>query len=53
VLCGLAFLTASLALPIKTAGPVSMALVGAAAIATVVQILRLARQTRQHAPGVN
>ena len=53
VLCGLAFLTASLALPIKTAGPVSMALVGAAMIATVVQLLRLARQTRQHAPGLN
>jgi uncharacterized membrane protein len=53
VLCGLAFLTASLALPIKTAGPVSMALVGAATIATIVQILRLARQTRRHAPGLN
>jgi hypothetical protein len=53
VLCGLAFVTASLALPIKTAGPVSMALVGAAMIATVVQLLRLARQTRQHAPGLN
>jgi hypothetical protein len=53
VLCGLAFLTASLALPIKTAGPVSMALVGAATVATIVQILRLAHQTRQHAPGLN
>ena len=53
VLCGLAFLTASLALPIKTAGPVSMALVGAATIATIVQLLLLARQTRQHAPGLN
>jgi hypothetical protein len=53
VLCGLAFLTASLALPIKTAGPVSMAVVGAAMIATVVQLVRLVRQTRQHAPGLN
>jgi hypothetical protein len=30
-----------------------MALVGAAMIATVVQLLRLARQTRQHAHGLN
>jgi hypothetical protein len=53
VLCGLAFVTASLALPINTARPVVMALVGAAVIVTVLQCLRLVRLARQHVPGLD
>ena len=52
VLCGLGFATAWLALPIDAAVPVSMALVAAAMIVTIVQLLRL-RKPRQHAPGLN
>jgi hypothetical protein len=52
VLCGLGFATAWLALPIDAAEPVSMALVVAAMIVTIVQLLRL-RKPRQHAPGLN
>jgi hypothetical protein len=52
VLCGLGFATAWLALPIDAAEPVSMALVAAAMIVTLVQLLRL-RKPRQHAPGLN
>ena len=52
VLCGLGFATAWLALPIDAAGPVSTALVVAAMIVTIVQLLRL-RKPRQHAPGLN
>ena len=51
-LCGLGFATAWLALPIDAAEPVSMALVAAAMIVTIVQLLRL-RKPRQHAPGLN
>ena len=50
VLCGLGFATAWLALPIDVAESVSMALVVAAMIVTIVQLLRL-RKLRQHAPG--
>jgi len=53
VLCGLGFVMAWLALPPDEAGPVSIALVGAAMIVTVLQLLRLARKTRHHAPGLN
>jgi len=52
VLCGLGFATAWLALPEDVAEPVSMALVVAAMIVTIVQLLRL-RRLRQHAPGLN
>jgi hypothetical protein len=52
VLCGLGFATAWLALPVDTAEPVSTALVVAAMIVTIVQLLRL-RRPRQHAPGLN
>ena len=52
VLCGLGFATAWLALPIDAAEPVSTALVAAAMIVTIVQLLRL-RRPRQHAPGLN
>jgi hypothetical protein len=48
VLCGLGFATAWLALPEDAAEPVSMALVVAAMIVTIVQLLRL-RRLRQHA----
>ena len=51
-LCGLGFATAWLALPIDTAENVSTALVVAAMIVTIVQLLRL-RKLRQHAPGLN
>ena len=51
-LCGLGFATAWLALPIDAAEPVSLALVAAAMIVTIVQLLRL-RKPRQHAPGLN
>jgi hypothetical protein len=51
-LCGLGFATAWLALPIDAAEPVSTALVVAAMIVTIVQLLRL-RKPRQHAPGLN
>ena len=51
-LCGLGFATAWLALPIDAAEPVSTALVVAAMIVTIVQLLRL-RKLRQHAPGLN
>ena len=53
VLCGLGFVMAWLALPIDAARPMSMALAGAAMIATVLQVLRLARNARQHASGLN
>jgi hypothetical protein len=43
VLCGLAFVTASLALPSNAAGPVLMALVGAAVIVTVLQFVHVVR----------
>lgn len=52
VLCGLGFATAWLALPIDAAQAVSMALVAAATIVTIVQLLRL-RKPRQHAPGLS
>ena len=52
VLCGLGFATAWLALPIDSAEHVSTALVVAAMIVTIVQVLRL-RKPRQHAPGLN
>lgn len=52
VLCGLAFATAWLALPIDAAGPVSMVLVVAAMVVCIVQLLRL-RKPRQHAQGLN
>ena len=51
-LCGLGFATAWLALPTDVAEPVSMALVAAAMIVTITQLLRL-RRARQHAPGLN
>ena len=51
-LCGLGFATAWLALPTDAAEPVSTALVVAAMIVTIVQLLRL-RKPRQHAPGLN
>jgi len=53
VVCGLAVVTASLVLPIHAASRVLMALVGAAVIVTVVQVVRLVRTARQHAPGLN
>jgi hypothetical protein len=52
VLCGLGFAAAWLALPIDAALPVSMALVAAAFIATIVGLLRL-RKPRHHVPGLN
>jgi len=52
VLCGLGFATAWLALPVDAAEPVSTALVVAAMIVAIVQLLRL-RKPRQHAPGLN
>ena len=51
-LCGLGFATAWLALPIDAAEPVSTALVVAAMVVTIVQLLRL-RKPRHHAPGLN
>ena len=51
-LCGLGFATAWLALPIDTAESVSTALVLAAMVVTIVQVVRL-RKLRQHAPGLN
>jgi hypothetical protein len=51
-LCGLGFATAWLVLPIDGAEAVSMTLVVAAIILTVVQVLRL-RKPRQRAPGLN
>ena len=51
-LCGVGFATAWLALPIDAAEPVSTALVVAAMIVTIVQLVRL-RRPRQHAPGLN
>jgi hypothetical protein len=51
-LCGLGFVTAWMALPIDTAESVSTALVLAAMIVTIVQLVRL-RKPRQHAPGLN
>jgi hypothetical protein len=53
VLCGLGFMMAWLTLPIEGARPVSMAMVVAAILITVLQFLRLVRKTRQHAPGLN
>jgi uncharacterized membrane protein YeiB len=52
VLCGLGYAMAWLALPIDAAGPISMALVAAAMIVTIVQLLRL-RKPRPHAPRLN
>ena len=52
VLCGLGFATAWLVLPIDAAEPLSLALVAAAMIVTIVQALRL-RKLRQHASGLN
>ena len=52
VLCGLGFATAWLVLPIDVAGPVSVVLVAAALIVTIVQILRL-RKPQQGAPGLS
>ena len=52
MLCGLGFATAWLALPIDAAATVSTALVLAAMIVTIVQLLRL-RKPRHHAPGLN
>jgi len=52
VLCGLGFATAWLALPIDAAELVSAALVVAAMVVTIVQLLRL-RKPRYHAPGLN
>ena len=51
-LCGLGFVTAWLALPIDAAESVSTALVLAAMVVTIVQVVRL-RKLRQHAPGLN
>ena len=51
-LCGLGFATAWLALPIDAAEPVSTALVVAAMVVTIVQLLRL-RKPRPHAPRLN
>jgi len=51
-LCGLGFATAWLALPIDAAEDVSTALLVAAMIVTIVQLVRL-RKPRQHAPGLN
>ena len=51
VLGGLGFATAWLALPIDAALPVSVAVVAAAIVVTIVQLLRL-RQPRQDAPGL-
>jgi hypothetical protein len=51
-LCGLGFATAWLALPIDAAESVSTALVLAAMVVTIVQVVRL-RKLRQHAPGLN
>ena len=50
VLCGLGFATAWLVLPIDVAKPVSLALVAAAMIVPIVQLLRL-RKPRRHAPA--
>jgi hypothetical protein len=52
VLCGLGFTAAWLGLPIDTARPVSIALMAAAMIVTVMGLLRL-RKPRQHAPTLN
>jgi hypothetical protein len=52
VLCGFGYAAAWLALPIDAAGPVSMALVAAAMIVTIVRVVRL-RKLRQHTPGLN
>ena len=52
VLCGLGFATAWLTLPIDAAQPVSLALVAAAMIVTILQLLRF-RKPRQRAPGLN
>jgi uncharacterized membrane protein YeiB len=52
MLFGLGFAIAWLVLPIDAAGPVSVALVAAAFIFTVVQLLRL-RKPRQDAPGLS
>jgi hypothetical protein len=51
-LCGLGFAMAWLALPIDAATPISMALVAAAMVVTIVQLLRL-RKPRPHAPRLN
>jgi hypothetical protein len=51
-LCGLGFATAWLVLPIEVAETASTALMAAAMIVTIVQLLRL-RKPRQHAPGLN
>ena len=53
VLGGLGFAAAWLALPIDAALPVSMALVVAAIIVTIVQLLRLRKPARRDAPGLS
>ena len=52
VLCGLGYAMAWLALPIDAARPISMAMVAAAMIVTIVQLLRL-RKPQPHAPPLN
>jgi Ca2+/Na+ antiporter len=52
VVFGLGFAIAWLVLPIDAAGPVSVALVAAAFIVTMVQLIRL-RKPRQDAPGLS
>jgi hypothetical protein len=52
VLGGLGYAAAWLALPIDAAGPVAMALVGAAMIVTIVRMVRL-RRPRRHAPDLH
>ena len=52
VLCGLGLATAGLALPMDTAGPISMALVATAMTVTIVQLVRLRKQ-RPHTPRLN
>jgi uncharacterized membrane protein YeiB len=52
VVFGLGFAIAWLVLPIDAAGPVSVALVAAAFIVTMVQVIRL-RKPRQDAPGLS
>ena len=51
-LCGLGFVMAWVALPIEAATRISVALVAAAMIVTIVQLLRL-RKPQPHAPRLN
>jgi len=52
VLCGLGLAMVGLALPIDAAGPISMALVAAAMVVTIVQLMRL-RKPPPHVPHLN